>query len=154
MRVSRILCAAFFVFTAIPAFAGSATDALSACLADNTTGKERKDLAKWIFVAMAVHPELKDFSNITDAQRAQADQAAGAIVSRLLTQNCVDQAKQAVQVENGDAFKNAFGVLGQLAMRELMANPEVGSAIGGFERYLDRKKIDAVLSDRGTTKKP
>ncbi len=142
------------MLAASPVFAGPATDALSSCLADNTTGKDRKDLAKWIFVAMAAHPELKDISKVTPAGRDQVDQAAGAIFSRMLTQSCVDQTRHALQQDGRGSIKVAFGVLGQLAMAELMANPQVSSAITGFQRFVDNKKIEALLTEAEPSAKP
>ena len=51
------------------AAAQTPTADLSSCLAENTWGKDRKDLAKWVFLAMASHPEIRQY--------ASADAAAG-----------------------------------------------------------------------------
>ena len=45
---------------AVPA-ASTPIEATKTCLSDNTSGKDRKLLAKWIFLAMAAHPEFKGF---------------------------------------------------------------------------------------------
>jgi hypothetical protein len=42
----------------------------------------------------------------------------------------------------------AFQKLGELAMKELMTNPEVGAAMSGFERRIDRAKMEAALGGR------
>ncbi|MDQ7990267.1 MAG: hypothetical protein REI09_11595 [Candidatus Dactylopiibacterium sp.] len=131
---------------ALPAAAGPATDGLSACLADNTNGKERKELAKWIFVAMAAHPDITGLSTATAQNREQIDRSIGALVTRLLTESCAAQTHAAVRAEGGDALKTAFGGLGQLAMQELMTHREVSSSVTGFQRYLDRQKLEAVMS--------
>src|SRR3569623_1186067 len=113
MRFSMTLAVAAFALSVVtPSYAGPATDDLSLCLADNTTGKDRKDLAKWMFVAMSAHPELKSLGNISDADRSQADRTTAAIFTRLLTQSCVEQTKRAYAIDGADSFKNSFGALG------------------------------------------
>ena len=130
---------------AFPAAAGPYTDALGACLADNTTGKDRKDLAKWIFIAMSAHPEIKGLATASTQDSEQINQAIGALLTRLLTQSCVDQARAAKQKEGGEAFKAAFTSLGQLAMQEIMSNQQVQASISGFQKYVDAKKLQAAL---------
>lgn len=43
-NIVAILAASLFATIAPPSVAGPATDALTTCLADNTTGKDRKDM--------------------------------------------------------------------------------------------------------------
>jgi hypothetical protein len=42
-------------------------------------------------------------------------------------------------------MNKAFEALGRLAMLELISNAEVAASVGGFERYLDKAKLTAVL---------
>jgi hypothetical protein len=42
-------------------------------------------------------------------------------------------------------FEAAFSRLGQLAMQELMTEQSVQAAMGQFEKYLDKKRLDAAL---------
>jgi hypothetical protein len=145
--LKSILAVCAFLF-ASSAFAGPFGDALSSCLADNTTGKERKELAQWIYIAMSAHPEMKDLSLVTPNKVEEISQTMGTLVTRLLTERCVAQAQAAVQNEGTEAFKGAFRSLGSLAMQEIMANPAVGASIGKFEKYLDRKKLSATLAPK------
>ena len=131
------------------AIAGPATNALITCMADNTTGKDRKDLARWIFVGMSVHPEIQSLSKVTETDRDLLDRKMAAIVTRLLTENCQVQAKLAMEKEAGEApLKAAFGVMGRLAMQELMTNPEIQSAFTGFAKYLDTNKLNSEFSNK------
>ena len=142
----RALIASCALLSAIPAVAGPHGDALGTCLADNTSGKERKNLARWIFSAMATHPEMKDLSNATAQTRDKISQSMGVLVTRLLTENCAVQTRAAVQNEGNASLEAAFGSLGALAMQELMSNQDVNAAIGQFERYVDSKKIQASMT--------
>ena len=63
--MARHLVASVIVLVTLVAPSGAtyATDeALSRCLADNTSGRDRKDLARWVFFAMAAHPEIKQYT--------------------------------------------------------------------------------------------
>ena len=85
-----------------PAIAGSASDALSTCVADSTTGKERKDLAQWFFVAMTAHPDIRPFSNVTDGNRDELDKKMAALATRLIV---VKRAKIATLALNGAGYE-------------------------------------------------
>lgn len=132
----------------LSAQAGPKAEALAACLGDSTNGKDRKDLARWIFVAMASHPENKDLSNVTQAARDGADEAAARLFMVLLTERCQVQAREAIQTEGQAGMVTAFQTLGALAMQELMTNPEVATAVSGFERRIDRAKMEAALGGK------
>ena len=148
MLIRKALAVAFATCIAFPAFAGPATDALGACLADNTSGKERKELARWIFVAVASHPDIQDISRVPPALRVETDRQIGQIVSRLLTQNCVAEARTAMKSEGSGAFKGAFSTLGQLAFQELMSNQDVAASLTGWEKYFDHQKFEAAMSSK------
>lgn len=122
--------------------------ALTQCLADNTSGKDRKDLAKWIFLAMAAHPEMKQHASaVTTAAVDQSSRTMAALVVRLLTESCANEARAAVKsAPASQALQIAFGGLGQLAMQELMADKSVQQSMSLFERYLDTKRLAEVLA--------
>ena len=145
MAIRKFIVGICMTVTALSASAGPGTDTLKSWLADNTTGKERKEMAIWVFMAMASHPELKGLSKISETDREKTYQALGGTVNKLLAQSCVEQTRSALKLDGMEAIKSAFGLLGQLAMQELMSNPEVGASFAGFERYVDRKKIEALM---------
>jgi len=130
------------------AVAGPATNALTTCVADNTTGKDRKDLAQWVFVAMSSHPEIQPFAHVSDEDRDQLDKKLAALATRLITENCRNEAKAAIENEGSESFKIAFGALGQLAMQELMSNPAVNDAFSRYAKYLDKAKFEAAFAKK------
>lgn len=135
--------------TISPAIAGPATDALITCMTDNTTGKDRKELARWFFLIMSAHPEIQSYSNVTEKDREQLDRTIAAIVTKLLTGDCLVQAKLAMEKEGSEApLVKAFGVMGKLAMQEIMTNSNVSSATSSFAKYLDAKKLNAAFSNK------
>lgn len=131
-----------------PSYAQSATDAFATCLTDSLSGKERKDLASWIFFAMAAHPRIEQYATITEAARLQQDKDIGTLITRLLSENCPAQLVQAQQ-ENPEALRMAFEMVGKVAMEELMNNSKVSQAIAAYANYVDMEKIQATLKDKG-----
>lgn len=127
------------------AVAGPVTDELSTCLADNTSGKDRKDLARWIFLAMSSHPEIRNLSAATAATRDDADKKMAALVTRLLAVNCEKQTKAVAMNEGNAGMFIAFKSLGEVAMRELMGNPEVMSSVGSYAKHVDQQRMESVF---------
>ena len=56
------------------------------------------------------------------------------------------QTQSAVKEGGAKAIESAFQTLGQLAMQELMTNPEVTSSMSRFEKQLDQSKLNKVFS--------
>src|SRR5262245_31770175 len=113
MRYS--LVAAVLLAVAVPVQAQQSADALRACLADSTSGKDRKDLAKWIFLAMAAHPEMKQHANASAAAAAdESSRTIATLVTRLLTDSCVNQTRAVMKSGQGaQSMQLAFQGLGQ-----------------------------------------
>jgi len=149
-KIASILFAAALgaIAPASPAMASPAGEALSLCLADNTTGRDRKDLARWIFLAMSAHPEIRNISNVSQAQRDDINRGMGKIITKLLTERCPAQARSAMEREGSGALQTAFGVVGQLAMQELMSNPEVTASVGEYVKYIDQGRMNSVFNSR------
>lgn len=131
-----------------PAPAAQPADALKTCVADSTSGKDRKELARWTFLAIAAHPEMQKHAN-ADAARAADDssRAVADLVMRLLTESCREETKAVIKSgQVTQAMQLAFTGLGHLAMQELMTDASVQAAMGGFERYLDAERLAEALS--------
>lgn len=128
-----------------PAIADTAA-ALSSCVADNTSGKQRKDLARWVFFAMAAHPDLASYTTAElGAAREQTDRMTADLFVYLITQQCPDQARAAFAERQTAGIQVAFEELGRLAMLELMSHGDTTAAMSSFEKYLDNDRIAAVL---------
>lgn len=144
-RMKSFALALCCLASALPAWAGPDAVALTNCLSDSTSGKDRKDLAKWVFAAMSTHPEIREFAPVTDKVRDQTSSTVGGLVTRLLSEDCAKQAQAALRNEGQAAMQTAFRALGGLAMQELISNPEVTASFSLMEKYLDRRKIEAAV---------
>lgn len=127
-------------------YAGPAADAVGACLANSTTGKDRVNLARWVFAAMTKHPEVSNISNLAPEKLEEINMTNGKLLTRLLSEDCRNEIKIATDLEDPAAIKSAFESLGRLAMLELMSNPAVGAEFtSGLSKYVDMKKIQEAL---------
>jgi hypothetical protein len=140
--------AAALAASAVPAIAGPAADAFGACMSDSTTGRERKELARWMFAGMAAHPEIRALSNVTPQDQEGLSRFMGGLFTRLVTENCRAEARAVVQGEGSMGLQTAFGILGRMAMAELMTNKEVNAAMSDFERFADRERVQSALGGR------
>ncbi len=132
-------------FSAPLAAAAAPADDLANCLKDNTTGKDRKDLARWVFLSISVHPDMRPDSNATEATRTAANKNMAELVTRLLTERCATETRAVAGANAREAMRNAFRLLGEVAVMELTTNQDVAKSIEGFTQYLDIKKFEAVL---------
>jgi len=140
------------VMLAIPTLAQAQEPiaALKTCVTDNTSGRDRKDLAKWVFFAMAAHPEMKPYADTKIAAAVdESSQKLAALVTRLLTESCVNEVRAVMKTGQGSqALRYAFESLGQLAMQELMADKTVQDTMGLFQRYVDQTRLKEALVDK------
>ncbi|MEO3693567.1 hypothetical protein [Roseateles paludis] len=138
--MKSVLLAALLA-TALPAFAQAEAQALSACVGAKSTGQDRKDLAKWLFTAMAAHPDMKPLSTVSDPVAEASSKTAGELFTRLLSDACATEAKAALKAGGPMAIQVGFQTLGQLAMQELMTDKDVAASMGRLDKYLDRQKL-------------
>jgi hypothetical protein len=141
-RFHALVAVAFMTIS--PAFAGVYGDDLTRCLVDKSTTDEKSSLVQWIFVAMSRHPSVSPMTKITADDVDKYNKVAADLLVHLLTETCVDPAKKAIKYEGATAIQSAFQVLGQVAAGELFANPEVGAVMGGLDKFLDTKKLEAL----------
>ena len=142
----RLLLALVFMQLPCLAIADTAA-ALSSCVADNTSGKQRKELARWVFLAMAAHPDLRQFtSSDIDAARESTDKSTATLFELLITEQCATEANAAYKEHGTPGLQVAFEALGRLAMMELMSNESASSAMNAFEKYVDSSKVNAALT--------
>lgn len=145
MRAQRRLLLAALLTLSPAAFASSTVESASTCLTDSTSGRDRKDLVKWIYLAMSKHPEIRGSSASAAKDDEESNRRVGQLFTRLVADDCPAQIKAMVSEHGADSLSLAFEVLGRVAMQELMAHPDVTSAFSGLEKYTDQDRIQPVL---------
>ena len=145
MTCLRAILSAALVLAPVVSWAGPAADAAGTCLTDNTTGKDRKVLTRWIYLAMAKHPDLRALSAATDADHDAGTRQAATLFERLITVDCRSEIRAMVAAEGAGSMKIPFEVLGRVAMLELMGNPTVAAEVARLDQFVDKQKIAEVM---------
>lgn len=125
--------------------AGPFADDMSKCLLTSTSPTDREDLVRWIFAAAAAHPAVSTVVTVNEEHRASASRTVANLFVRLLTEDCLQQVRTAVEMEGEGTIEQSFQVLGELAGRELFDSPEVGAVVARLETYLDAGKLNAAF---------
>jgi hypothetical protein len=121
---------------------------LGKCIVENVSGKERKDLARWVFLAMAAHPETKQFSSAPPAASEDAARAIGILFTRLLTEVCVKEAQEAAQGGGPPVVPSTIQFLAQIGVQELMTDKATLATLSTFSQFADRERIDRAILPR------
>ena len=125
--------------------AGMYSDDLSRCLVESSSPSDKTTLVKWMFTAMALHPDVAAMASVTPQQRDSANKAAADMFVKLVTETRLTQAKNAIKYEGPGAIQQGFNVFGQVAGKELFANPNVAQSLAGLQKHIDGEKLNAVL---------
>lgn len=135
-----LLAAAVFGTTEVTQ-ASPAVDRLSECLVKSTTASDKTTVLQWTFVALSNHPELKQFSHVTEAQKNALDQSVAQVLQRILVDQCSAQTKAVIQADGVQAVGESFQQLGQITGEEILKTPEVKQQLNGLLRYVDMNKL-------------
>ncbi|NWK82058.1 hypothetical protein [Acinetobacter sp. SwsAc4] len=136
-----ILMVAAVLGTTQVAIAGPTVDRLSECLVKSTTASDKTTVLQWTFVALSNHPELKQFSHVTEAQKNALDQSVAQVLQRVIVEQCSTQTKAVIQAEGIQAVGEAFQQLGQSAGQDIVKDPAVRQQLQGTLRYIDLNKL-------------
>ena len=130
------------------AWAGPYGDSLSKCLVESTTAAQKTKLVRWMFAMMALHPDVQTASAITPEQRTAMSKDTGELFQRLLTATCIKQAREAIRYEGPATMQVSFGLLGQVAARELFTHPKVAEGLSEFTKYTDQNKLKELATPK------
>lgn len=146
MKIKCMLVGVLLCSVGICSPAAASESRLGSCMVDAMTGKERKEMAKWVFFAMTAHPEIKEYSRVPAQARVTTDKYIANIVTRLLSEDCLAETRAGVKQEGSSAIVSAFELVGKVAMQELMSDKDVNQSIGAYAKYLDKEKMRQISS--------
>jgi hypothetical protein len=140
-----VLLALSLVVATVPSLAGPFADDMAKCLVRSTTPADKTMLVQWIVVAMTLHPEVKQFSSVTPAQRDTLNRQIGELMISLLTDRCQTESREALKNEGMSTIESSFRVLGQVAAQALFTHPDVVSGMAEFGKAVDGEKMKALI---------
>ena len=135
-----------YIFTALtflfnisnkPIFAGPFGDEMAKCLVTSTNNRDRKKLVKWVIRVYGDHPEVTYMIDLSDREKKVIDKDVAKLFTRLLSEDCIDETKKALDYEGDNVMFNAFKILGQTAAQGFNNNPEVMKSINKFTELID-----------------
>ena len=146
---SRLWLASIFVVLPVCAHAGPYGDDMGQCLVRSTTPADKTTFVRWMFSMMALHPDVQDLSKVTDAERASLNQNVASLMASLLTKSCLKESQEALKYEGAATLESSFGLLGQVAARELFIHPDVAAGLADFGKIVEALDLQKVLSESG-----
>ncbi|MDC7676805.1 hypothetical protein [Asticcacaulis machinosus] len=135
------------LFFSASAQAGVYGDDLGKCLVKSASAKDKTDLVRWMFSAIALHPDISSLSNITPQQRIDIDKQGGALFVRLLAEDCRTEAIAAIKYEGPNAIESGFKLLGEIASVGLFTAPEVAAGLESLAANMDMAKIENLAAE-------
>jgi hypothetical protein len=146
-----LLLAAAAAAAPAPAAAGPFNDTLAVCLVKSTSDRDKTLLMRWVFAAMANHPQVRDMGHVSAEEGEKLNADVAALFWALVSDRCRAETRDAVQYEGTDAISSSFGVLGRVAMQGLMTDAGVNAYMGQMASHLDEKKMKALFAPPAAT---
>lgn len=131
---------------------GVYTNALTKCIVQSTSDADKRLVVTWVFAVIALHPDVQNMMTVSPEERDDANKRIANLFETLLTKTCRTEATEAIKYEGNEAIGKSFEVLGQIAMRELLTNPQVNAGLAGFAKYIDTQRIEEVLKPKADDK--
>jgi hypothetical protein len=124
---------------------------LGQCIVGSLSAVDRQDLARWVFLSMAVHPAVRPVA-ARGAEAAEAAEVAaqkvGALFTRTLRDACAAEARAASTPGGQPVIASAIHFFTQLGIQELMAPKDVLAAHSAFTKFADREGIERAVGGR------
>ena len=117
---------------------------LGQCIVAHLSAADRQDLARWVFLSMAAHPDVKKFSYASDEAVEAAARQVGALFTRTMRDECEKDVEVAARAGGQPVVPSAINFFSQLGVQELMVNRDVLTTLFSFSRFADREGIDRV----------
>jgi hypothetical protein len=152
--VARAAVLAAGMLAAAPSGAGPYADDLAKCMLKTSTPADRAEFIKFLFSAMAQHPDVSSMANIPPRQFEATSKATGELIQRLLLQSCRSESHQAIRYEGMQAVFSSFQFYGQAMAAELFGNPIVAGKMRDLNKYLDADKFQAFAAESAAGPNP
>ena len=123
-------------------FAGPFADEMAKCLVTSTNNRDKNTLLRWMFKIYSDHPEVSYMVDISDREKKVIDKKMADLFTRLLSEDCFDESKNAAKYEGNIVFNNAFRIFGQTAAKGFMGDPNVKRSIKKVYGLMNYEKLD------------
>jgi hypothetical protein len=134
-----------------PASATVFSDDLTKCVVNAANVQDRTQIMQWLFSAIAANAALAPMAKVSAPERLNYDKQFVAISERLLLTDCRPQLISALKNEGPGVIEATFRVLGEVAMRGLMSDPETAKSFNAVEAHSSKDKWEAAAKEADLT---
>lgn len=145
MHPAKAVSAAALLLASSFAMAGEYSDRLAGCLVESASTADRTVLVRWIFGAVASHPDVADISSVTPETWSAISRQGASVFEKLITDTCAAQSREAILNEGMAGYQKAFETLGATAAGGLLSDPSVARAMADLSTHLSEEKIMKAL---------
>src|SRR5262249_38877401 len=104
-----------------------------------------------MFAELSLNPAVAPLTAIADEQRATFTRKSADYYQRLLFKDCRQQVLDGLKYEGPPAMVAGFRMIGQVAVREMMNNPNTRAGMASLTASLDKEKLVALYKEAGVT---
>jgi hypothetical protein len=132
-----------------PASAGPYADDLAKCFVQSSSIDDKTLFIEWMFAELSLNPAVAPLTSITDEQRAVFTRKSADYYQRLLYKDCRHQVIDGLKYEGPSAMAAGFRIIGQVAVREMMNNPNTRAGMAALTASLDKEKLVELYKEAG-----
>ena len=131
------------------AAAGEKTQALRQCALAALTTDDKATLLQFAFADLSLNPEVKPLWTASPQQLEDLQRRTVAVIERVATQACRDQAVAALKADGDPAIEETLASLIDVAMQKLDSWAPAEQATSGLGKFFDRRKWRQLMIDGG-----
>lgn len=117
---------------------------LGQCFVMKSTGQDRLTVARWMLTSMASAPQMSNSVTVDASRKTDYDLAMANLFTRLMTVDCLEEARPLFVARSQAGFETAGEALGRIAMQELLTNKEAEASLGAYTKYLKEEDFAAL----------
>ncbi|MDG6078404.1 hypothetical protein E3U23_04265 [Erythrobacter litoralis] len=110
---------------------------LGQCLVGKSNGEDRILIAQWMGASMAMSPAMQEIVTVDPEVKDRIDREMAETFTRLMAEDCREQMATLIKGRDAAGIQAASGMLGQMAMQELLRDPKAMEALIAYAKYID-----------------
>ena len=116
--------------------AGPYKDDLIRCVGDSLTENDKNNFAFFIALSFSRLPEMRDIFFLDEIRKDKIIRDYATSLDRLIILDCRSQSENVVKFEGPNELASAANMMGQIALREKLADPAVVELFDEMEEYV------------------
>ena len=90
-------------------------------------------------------PSHCPIASVSAQRKVELDKEFGKLITRIVIKDCLQQVRPIANANLEEAFELVGRALGEVAMQELLGNPDVDKAIGEYAQYLSEEDFKPLI---------